>query len=241
MNMGRRMANYLVLALESALSVFGIRSVYEQPRYDLIERIGAVEIRAYGRRLAAETTVVAASEEAGRNDAFRILAGYIFGDNREQVNIAMTTPVATGAAATTAAGVSSAAAREIPVTVPVEKRAGRNIAEDIPMTTPMATAGAPSGVTMRFFLPGKVTRDTAPGPNDTRVKIKQIPEERIAALTFPGRVDEATLAEKKRVLLAALADSPWRAAEEPYTLFYDPPFTIPFLRRNEVAVRVTRG
>jgi hypothetical protein len=237
---GAAMANYLVLALESALAVFGIRSVYEQPRYDLIERIGAVEIRAYGRRLAAETTVVAASEEAGRNDAFRILAGYIFGDNREQVNIAMTTPVATGAAATTAAGVSSAAAREIPVTVPVEKRAGRNIAEDIPMTTPVATAGAPSGVTMRFFLPGKVTQDT-PRPNDARVKIVQIPEETIAALTFAGRVNEATLAEKKRVLLAALADSPWRAAEEPYTLFYDPPFTIPFLRRNEVAVRVTRG
>jgi hypothetical protein len=43
--MGRRMANYVVLALESALAVFGIRSVYEQPRYDLIERIGAVEVR----------------------------------------------------------------------------------------------------------------------------------------------------------------------------------------------------
>ena len=60
------MANYLVLALESALAVFGIRSVYEQPRYNIIERIGAVEIRVYGPRLAAETTVVTAKEEAGR-------------------------------------------------------------------------------------------------------------------------------------------------------------------------------
>jgi hypothetical protein len=233
-NMGWRMANHLVLALESALAVFGIRSLYEQPPYDVIERIGEVEIRAYGPRLAAETTVAAANEEAGRNEAFRILAGYIFGGNLEQVNIAMTTPVATGAAAVSGPGGSPAAAREIPMTVPVEKRVGRNIAH--------GDCRRAGGVSMRFFLPGKVTQDT-PRPNDARVKIVQIPEETIAALTFAGRGNEAALAEKKRALLAALADSLWRAAEEPYTLFYDPPFTISFLRRNEVAVRViaTRG
>jgi SOUL heme-binding protein len=231
-NMGWRMANHLVLALESALAVFGIRSLYE---YDVIERIGEVEIRAYGPRLAAETTVAAANEEAGRNEAFRILAGYISGGNLEQVNIAMTTPVATGAAAASGPGGSPAAARAIPMTVPVEKRVGRNIAH--------GDCRRAGGVSMRFFLPGKVTQDT-PRPNDdARVKIVQIPEETIAALTFAGRGNEAALAEKKRALLAALADSLWRAAEEPYTLFYDPPFTISFLRRNEVAVRViaTRG
>ncbi len=78
-------------------------------------------------------------------------------------------------------------------------------------------------------------------PNDPRVKIVEAPEESIAALTFSGRGTEAMLAEKKRELVGALTTSPWHAAEEPYTLFYDPPFTIPFLRRTEVAVRVRRG
>src|SRR3954447_8667977 len=68
------MPNYLVLALESALAVFGIRSVYEQPSYDVVERIGPVEIRRYGPRLAAEATVTAESEAKARDQAFRILS-----------------------------------------------------------------------------------------------------------------------------------------------------------------------
>jgi hypothetical protein len=206
------MPNYLMLALDSALSVFGIRSIYEQPRYEVTERIGAVEIRAYAPRLAAETTVPATSEKEGRREAFHILARYIFGGNLQRTDMSMTTPVATGAA-----GV---------------------MAKDIPMTTPVPTSGRPGSTTMRFFLPGKITRDDAPVPTDARVKIVQVPEETIAALTFSGRGTEAVLTEKKCALVEALAGSRWRAIEEPYTLFYDPPFTIPFLRRNEVVVRV---
>jgi hypothetical protein len=211
---GPPVPNYLVLALESAVAVFGIRSVYEQPRYEVVERVGTVEVRRYAPRLAAETTVPAASEEEGRNAAFRILAGYIFGGNRARADIAMTSPVATGAT---------------------------GASQDIAMTAPVAAAGAPGGVTMRFFLPSKITRETAPVPNDDRVKIVEAPEETIAALTFSGRGTEAALAARKGELRGALAGSSWRAAEEPYALFYDPPFTIPFLRRNEVAVRVTGG
>lgn len=182
--------------------------------------------------------MAAANEEAGRSEAFRLLVRYIFGGNLERADIAMTSPVATGAAAATVAGRSPAAA---PLTSPVERGADRNIGVDIPMTTPVVTAGAPGGVTMRFFLPSKITPETVPVPNDGRVKIVRVPEETVAALAFAGWGTESAIAEKKRALLTALADSAWRAAEEPYTLFYDPPFTIPFLRRNEVAVRVTRG
>ena len=60
----------------------------------------------------------------------------------------------------------------------------------------------------------------------------------VAALTFSGLGTEATLTAAKRELLVVLAGSSWRAAEEPAALFYDLPFTIPFLRRNEVVVRV---
>lgn len=43
-------------------------------------RLDGVEIRHYGPRLAAETTVEA-SEERARNEGFRRLARYIFGAN----------------------------------------------------------------------------------------------------------------------------------------------------------------
>ncbi|CAA9349798.1 MAG: hypothetical protein AVDCRST_MAG90-2375 [uncultured Microvirga sp.] len=162
--------------------------------------------------------MTAASEDAGRNEAFGLLAGYIFGQNRERADIAMTSPVAS--AASSGAGA-----------------AGRDIA----MTSPVATAGDAGGMTMRFFLPAKITRETAPVPNDERVRIVTVPEETIAALTFSGRGTSSLVAERKRELLGALAGSPWSPAEEPYTLFYDPPFAIPFLRRNEVAVRVAPG
>ncbi len=116
------MPNYLLLALESALAVFGIRSIYEQPRYEVVARVGNAEIRRYALRLVAEVSVVADNEERGRNEAFRLLAGYIFGQNREGANITMTSPVATGAA-----GAASPAGRDIAMTAPVE------------------TVGAPSG------------------------------------------------------------------------------------------------
>ena len=71
--------NYVQLALESALSVFGMRSIYEQPKYEALATVEMVQIRRYAPRVAAEVTVIADSEERARDEAFRVLAGYIFG------------------------------------------------------------------------------------------------------------------------------------------------------------------
>lgn len=203
------MPNYLKLAGESALSVFGIRSQYEQPKYEVIEFVGAVEVRRYAPRFAAQATVEAPDETTGRNEAFKILAAYIFGANRDKRDIAMTTPVET------------ARPREIA------------------MTSPVQTAGRGGRWTQRFYLPSDVTPQTAPEPVDQRVQLVEVPEETVAALIFTGLASD--LEARKRALVEALAGSRWRLAGEPFTMFYDPPFTIPFLRRNEVAVRVERA
>ncbi len=83
----------LELGLQSALSVFGVRSAYEQPRHEVVGRAGPVEIRTYGPRLAVGTTL----DPGTRDGAFGLLAGYIFGKNRAAggggAKIAMTTPV----------------------------------------------------------------------------------------------------------------------------------------------------
>lgn len=198
----------LGLGVQSALSVFGIRSAYEQPPFEVVGRAGPAEVRAYGPRLAAETTL----DPGTRDAAFGLLAGYIFGKNR--------TP-----------GGSS----EIAVTAPAGTRS-----EKIAMTVPVEMAKAGRRVTMRFFLPRAMTRGTAPEPADPRVRIVEVPGGTMAALRFSGATDDARIAERQEALLQELRGSAWEPAGEPVFFGYDPPFTPPFLRRNEVAVAVRR-
>lgn len=196
----------------SGCSLVGIRSGYEQPAYEVADRVEpGVEIRRYSPRLAAETTVEAADAAAGRNAAFRILAAYIFGANRAKGEIAMTSPV--------------------------EVRSG---SREIAMTSPVETASAAGRYAMRFFLPAQLTLATAPEPTDPRVRLLEVPEQILAALRFSGSRTEERVGEKARALLTSLEGSPWKPTAEPVSLFYDPPWTLPFLRRNEVVVPVAR-
>lgn len=211
--MFRAIASLAAAVLLSGCSVFGIRSGYEQPPSTVIERIGeTVEIRRYDSRLAAEATIEAGSAEAGRNEAFRLLFDYISGANKGQSEIAMTAPVEVGTEA-----------------------------EKIAMTVPVEAAAADKGrYTMRFFLPSSYTRVTAPEPTDPRVRIVELPEMTVAVLRFSGSWDEEQLERRKAELLKALETSDWRPAGTPTSLFYDPPWTLSFLRRNEVVVPVAQ-
>ena len=197
----------LGLAAESALAVVGIRTG-EEARFESAGHAGPVEIRRYGPRLAAETTL----DPGSRDQAFGVLAGYIFGKNRAP------------------AGGSA----KIAMTTPVEMRSAR-----IAMTAPVEIApGGGSRVTMRFFLPRALSRAAAPEPADPRVRIVELPGETMAVLRFSGGTDDARIAERQTALLKALRGSAWAPTGEPVFMGYDPPFTPPFLRRNEVAVAV---
>ena len=62
----------------------------------------------------------------------------------------------------------------------------------------------------------------------------------MAALRFSGMSTPEARAEHERILSEVLAATS-RTAEGPSVLMgYDPPFSVPFLRRNEVAVRLGR-
>ena len=65
---------------------------YESPDYDVLAKHDGYEIRHYEPYLVAETEVDGTFEASG-NRAFRLLAGYIFGNNRESKKMAMTVPV----------------------------------------------------------------------------------------------------------------------------------------------------
>lgn len=65
----------------------------EEPRYAVVRAYDAFEVRRYEPYVVAETLVGAAADDAG-NQGFRILAGYIFGQNKGERKIEMTAPVA---------------------------------------------------------------------------------------------------------------------------------------------------
>ena len=69
------------------------RERVEEPAFSVVDSPAGLEIRQYGPRVAAETTVTGQDEQA-RGAGFRRLAGYIFGGNTTQTSIAMTAPVA---------------------------------------------------------------------------------------------------------------------------------------------------
>jgi len=197
-------------ALLMGCSVFGIRSGYEEPDYEVVAELeGGVEVRRYGLRLAAQTVAAGEDPDEAMDEAFRVLASYIFARNREGESVAMTVPV------------------EV-----------QDEPERIDMTVPVETRSADGAVVMRFFMPGHFTRETLPAPADERVEIVEVPGETLAVLGFSGRGRAAAVDEREAELLAALAGTQWRPDGAPAALYYDPPWTLPFLRRNEVVIPV---
>jgi hypothetical protein len=116
----------------------------------------------------------------------------------------------------------------IAMTAPVDVRNSDRFA----MTTPVQTSAS----RMRFFLPADYDLATAPSPTDSRVKIEAVPAEKLAVFRFTGLAAGAS--QRQKQLISALAGSKWRPVGEAFMLFYDAPFTLPFLRRNEAAVEV---
>ncbi len=124
--------------------------------------------------------------------------------------------------------------RRIAMTAPVAQEPSR-----IAMTAPVAQEPTGQGFRIRFFLPATLTAATAPEPNDPRVVITTLPAETFAVIRFSGSTDPAMVARNITALRGMLSGSAWQPAGEPTAWFYDPPWTLPPLRRNEVAIRVT--
>jgi hypothetical protein len=120
---------------------------------------------------------------------------------------------------------------KIAMTAPVAQEPTR-----IAMTAPVAQEATAEGYRIRFFLPAAL-RDP-PAPSDPRVTIAEVPGETVAVLRFSGVPNPDSVARARTQLLDALPRTRWAAAGEPVAWFYDPPWTIPALRRNEVAVPV---
>ena len=180
----------------------------EQARYKVLSRDGKFEIRQYADALVAETVVNADYREA-QNIAFRRLAGYIFGKNKRREQIPMTAPV-------------------------IQERASERIA----MTAPVLQEKSEHGWRMTFVLPARYTLQTLPEPLDPDVVIRQQSGRRIAVLRYSGSLSEAAMNARAQELARWLVQKGLKAVSEPRLAGYDPPWTLPFLRRNEIHVDI---
>lgn len=196
-----------VVAAGVTTAISPARADTEEPRFTVVDKIGVIEVREYGPRLAAEV-VVQGDEESARSDGFRPLADYIFGNNTAREKIAMTAPVA------------------------------QTRSERIAMTAPVSQTRDGSGWRVRFFMPAKYTRETLPQPTNPAVQIVEVPAETMAVLRFSNSRSAEAIAMQTSALLRGVESSRWIAVGAPVTWLYDPPWTLPFWRRNEVAVPV---
>lgn len=195
-----------------ALPTVGIRLGTEEPPHTSRSLGDGVDIRRYSERIAAETTVTG-SEEGSRSAGFRRLAGYIFGGNHAKTEIAMTAPVAQ----------SQASGAKIAMTAPVSQ-----------------SAGADGDWVIRFFMPAKWTMAELPVPDDDHVRLVTVPPETVAVLKFSGNRDAAAVASAVDRLQNTLRAYGFEMTGDATAWFYDPPWTLPFLRRNEVAIPVSQ-
>ena len=176
----------------------------EEPDFEVVQRLDAVEIRQYAPYVVAEVTVPGPADSAG-NRAFPLLAGYIFGKNKGERKMAMTAPVT-----------------QTPTPVKMA------------MTAPVTQAPVAEGYLVQFVLPKGVTLDTVPEPLDPRVKVREVAAHRVAAVRFSGFWSEDNYQRHLAQLTTGLQAAGLRWKGEPVYSRYDAPWTPWFLRRNEI-------
>ncbi len=151
---------------------------------------------------------VSGSRKEAIRKGFQEIADYIFGNNR--------------------------VGRKMAMTAPVQQQAGEKIA----MTAPVQQERAGQSWHVRFVMPAAYTMDTLPRPNNPAVHLVQVPAVRMAAVRFSGLANDARLREKTAALEAWLKARSLKAAGSPVYAFYNPPWTLPPFRRNEVLIPV---
>ncbi len=200
-----------IAALLIAAAAWGpIVSNVEQAKYNVVSTQGAFEIRDYAPMVMAEVQVTGDRKQT-ISAGFRQLADYIFGNNQGAANVAMTAPV-------------------------------MQQGQDIAMTAPvMQQAGQVEGQwAVRFMMPSSYTLDTLPRPNTKAISFHEVPAKRFAALRFSGHPDTDDLAARVTELNGFVQAQNLTAIGTPIYAFFNPPWTLPFLRRNEVMVEIEK-
>ena len=192
----------------SACGLFGVSNVKEA-KFDSVLVDNDFSVRQYAPAMLAQVSLVANRYEDVSNTGFRSLFRYIDGNNRQQKKIAMTTPVVSQSA------------------------------EKIAMTSPVVvTSTGQQRYTMSFFLPRQYTAANAPLPLDSKVKLVARPAMKMAVIRFSGSVTGARISLMTQRLRDWMKPRGYQAVGRPQVALYNPPWTLPPLKRNEVLIPI---
>ena len=161
--------------------------------------------------MIAAEAEVKGERKAAISEGFRLIAAYIFGANTPNAKIAMTAPV--------------------------QQQSTQKIA----MTAPVTQQIAGDSWTVRFIMPSSWTLEILPAPNDARVTLKPVPAKRVLASRFSGSASDSLIQTKTDELRRYAADKKLATVGEPLLAFYNPPWTLPFFRRNEIMLELASG
>ena len=151
---------------------------------------------------------VTGSRSGAVSSGFRVLAGYIFGGNTSGAKVAMTTPVIQASG------------------------------EKIAMTTPVTQMGRDGSWVVQFMMPSSYTLETLPKPKDASIRFVPLPDQGLVVVTFSGMARDSALSKNETALRDWAKAQGLKLAAGPFYYFYDPPWTMPWNRRNEVAFDV---
>ena len=183
----------------------------DEPDFNLILKEDKFEIREYASKIIAQVEVFGDFDDAS-SKGFKILADYIFGNN------------------TSADGNS-----RIEMTAPVEMEP---LPQKINMTKPVLTEGSDNNWIVSFIMPNEFTLETLPKPNNKSIKIHSLPKEKYAVIVFSGLVRESSYLEKEKLLNQFIKEKKLKTSGEIKIARYNPPWTLPFFRRNELMIKI---
>ena len=182
----------------------------EKQSYTAIKKIDSIEIRSYPVSLVAEVKVKGNFNEVG-NKGFRILANFIFGKNTKNTTIKDNS---------------------------IENQIIKKNSEKIKMTAPVEMNKQGDEHIIRFIMPSKYTLKTLPRPLDKRVIINKTKENKKAALTYYGSWSESNFKKHKDILIKQLQKNSISWSGDFIFARYNSPWTLWFLRKNEVLVQI---
>ena len=190
----------------------------EEPSFKVISKSGTFELRQYAPMLVAETVVDGDMDDAS-STGFRRIADYIFGNNQVQTGnssskIAMTAPVT-----------MEPQSQKIAMTAPVA-------------LVPAETMAASKQWRVHFVMPSQYTMQTIPQPKNPDVRLREIPGKLFAVNRFTGLNTVSRIQARTDELNAWIGQKNWKALGPVQLARYDPPWTLPMFRRNEVMVEV---
>jgi hypothetical protein len=180
----------------------------KEPNYQVLNDYGSIQIRHYPALTVAQTEVNA-DYKNGSREGFQTLASYIFGNNQKHQKLSMTAPVIQQQEAVT-----------------------------LPMTAPVIQEKSGSVWIMAFVLPEGYSVSSAPVPLDSAVIIKDTPDKKVAVIQYSGSLSEQGIEEKSKELESWLVENGYHVLSPARSAAYDPPWTLPFLRRNEVHIDI---